>query len=98
VSINICPTCAGPITQDTAAGLGVIYYCGRDCCRDYVSTTMLAKSPPSEDELRRRKMAAILELVNEQAEDESLWFEAQYITEALLQQALRDLHTAIEDE
>ena len=37
-----------------------------------------------------------LNLVNEQAEDDGLWFNAQYATEAYLQQALRELHAAIE--
>lgn len=36
-------------------------------------------------------------LVNEQAEDEGLWFQAKYITESHLQQELRKLHSAIED-
>ena len=36
-------------------------------------------------------------LVLEQAEDEALWFEAEYASEAYLQQALRDLHHALED-
>jgi len=37
------------------------------------------------------------ELVDEQAEDEGLWFIAKYITESMLQQALRKLHKEIED-
>ncbi len=37
-------------------------------------------------------------LVAEQAEDEGLWFDAQYITEAYLQQELRRLHALIESE
>jgi len=36
-------------------------------------------------------------IVAEQAEDEGLWFIAVYATEAYLQQALRDLHRAIEE-
>ena len=36
-------------------------------------------------------------LVETQAEDEGLWFYAQYITEAYLQQALRELHALIEE-
>lgn len=36
------------------------------------------------------------ELVQQQAEDEGLWFIAQYASEVYLQQALRDLHAAIE--
>jgi len=37
------------------------------------------------------------DLVNTQAEDEGLWFVAKYITEAYLQQALRELHALIEE-
>ncbi len=36
-------------------------------------------------------------LVNEQAEDEGLWFVAQTASEAYLQQELRRLHAAIEE-
>jgi len=36
-------------------------------------------------------------IVNEQAEDESLWFNAIYASEDILQRALRRLHAAIED-
>ena len=35
-------------------------------------------------------------IVDEQAEDDGLWFKAIYITEAYLQQELRKLHAAIE--
>lgn len=38
------------------------------------------------------------QIVAEQAEDEGLWFVAQYVTEAHLQQELRRLHAAIENE
>ena len=37
-----------------------------------------------------------LDLVNEQAEDEGLWFCAKYASEAYLQGALRELHEAVE--
>jgi hypothetical protein len=36
-------------------------------------------------------------LVAEQAEDDGLWFDAETITEAYLQQELRKLHAAIEE-
>lgn len=36
-------------------------------------------------------------LVAQQAEDEGLWFVAQYASEAYLQQALRELHSVIEE-
>ncbi len=38
----------------------------------------------------------ILETVLEQAEDDGLWFNAKYASEAYLQQELRRLHTVIE--
>jgi hypothetical protein len=38
------------------------------------------------------------DLVDEQAEDEGLWFVAQTAPEAYLQQELRRLHAAIEEE
>lgn len=38
-----------------------------------------------------------LELVQQQAEDEGLWFTAERATEAYLQQELRKLHAAVED-
>ena len=37
-----------------------------------------------------------LDVVKEQAEDEGLWCEPVYITEAILQRALRRLHAAVE--
>lgn len=44
-------------------------------------------------ESMRKKMQ---ELVNKQAEDPGLWFDAQTAPEAYLQQELRKLHAAIE--
>lgn len=41
---------------------------------------------------------AVRALVNEQANDDGLWFHATRITEAYLQQELRRLHAAIEGE
>lgn len=38
----------------------------------------------------------LLTIVDKQAEDETLWFKAQTITEEYLQRALRDLHASIE--
>ena len=40
----------------------------------------------------------LMAVVNEQAEDEALWFIAEYITEDFLQRALRRLHAAIEGD
>ena len=39
---------------------------------------------------------ALLGLVDEQAEDDGLWFVAEHAAEAYLQQELRRLHAAIE--
>lgn len=36
-------------------------------------------------------------LVNQQANDEELWFKAEYASEDYLQTALRKLHAVIED-
>jgi hypothetical protein len=38
------------------------------------------------------------EVVNRQAQDEGLWFRAETAPEAYLQQALRELHAAVESE
>ena len=40
--------------------------------------------------------AEVIALVDEQAEDEGLWFQAETMPEAYLQQELRRLHAAIE--
>ena len=37
------------------------------------------------------------QIIEDQANDESLWFEAHTITESYLQRALRDLHAAVEN-
>jgi hypothetical protein len=44
----------------------------------------------------REAIAAVHSLVSEQAEDEGLWFVADSIVEAYLQQELRRLHTLLE--
>jgi len=43
-----------------------------------------------------RVLDRLRKVVDEQAEDHGLWFEAKYITEHNLQRALRRLHAAIE--
>ena len=43
-----------------------------------------------------KRIKTIKDIVNEQANNEALWFEARHITEAYLQQELRRLHEAIE--
>lgn len=42
-------------------------------------------------------MSELLKLVNEQAEDEGLWFNAETAPEAYLQAALGKLHAAVEN-
>lgn len=42
-----------------------------------------------------RKLFTIQALINKQANDEGLWFKAEYASEDYLQKALRDLHEAI---
>jgi len=39
-----------------------------------------------------------IEIVNEQAEDDGIWFIAETITEAYLQRELRRLHAAVEKD
>jgi len=51
----------------------------------------------SRAEAAEAKLAAIQAVVDAQAEDEGLWFEAKHITEDYLQDALRYLHEAIEE-
>jgi hypothetical protein len=46
----------------------------------------------------KQKLDAIRALVNEQAEDFGLWFDAVYAIEAYLQQELRRLHAVIEEQ
>lgn len=42
------------------------------------------------------RLAAIRAVVDEQAEDEGLWFVSESISEAYLQQELRRLHAVVE--
>ncbi len=46
--------------------------------------------------MTKDQRAEALRIVNEQAEDDGLWFEAQTASEAYLQQELRRLHAAVE--
>jgi len=43
------------------------------------------------------KMEALRQLVNRQAEDDGLWFNARTAAESYIQQELRKLHALIED-
>lgn len=46
----------------------------------------------------RSRLAAAMAVVQEQAEDDGLWFRAEHATEDYLQCALRRLHAVIEGE
>lgn len=50
------------------------------------------------NEKLEEQVEALRKLVGKQAEDEGLWFVAQTAPEAYLQQELRKLHAAIEQE
>ena len=43
-------------------------------------------------------MSRAMDLVEEQVEDEGLWFRARMVTEEYLQKALRDLHDAVKKD
>ena len=45
----------------------------------------------------REHIAKIKTIVNEQANDDGLWFNAKYASEAYLQHELRRLHKVIEE-
>jgi len=51
---------------------------------------------PMTIEMEEDERQAALDIVNEQAKDEGLWFNAKYASEAYLQQELRRLHAAVE--
>ena len=44
----------------------------------------------------KQSMDELLKLVNEQAEDDGLWFDANFATEGYLQKSLRELHHKVE--
>lgn len=50
-----------------------------------------------EHDALRLRVEALRRLVDQQAEDEGLWFEAETTPEAYLQEKLRHLHASIED-
>ncbi len=72
------------VTGETILGSNAI-----DFCRLYGETIRRALK-------LAEAVEGVLELVNKQAEDEGLWFDADYVTEAYLQRNLRELHVAIE--
>jgi hypothetical protein len=51
---------------------------------------------PMTIEMEADERQAALDIVNEQAKDDGLWFVAKYASEAYLQQELRRLHRSIE--
>jgi hypothetical protein len=59
--------------------------------REDVRRSLMRQLIKAEAEIERLRA-----LVNEQAEDEGLWFKAETCAEAYVQQALRRLHAAIE--
>ena len=48
--------------------------------------------------MSRNKLKALQRLVDVQADNEGLWFDAERATEAYLQQSLRRLHNAVESD
>ena len=63
---------------------------------DRDSWRMLADKSRERAEAAEAELAELRAVVNRQAEDSGLWFEAQTAPEAYLQQELRKLHEAIE--
>lgn len=56
------------------------------------------KTPEEERLALLQRLKKIQARVDEQADDEGLWFRAQTAPEAYLQQALRELHRLIEGD
>ena len=54
-------------------------------------------TPEQEVLILSQHLDALKAIVNEQSDDERLWFMADYVTEEHLQAELRKLHRAIED-
>ena len=79
---------------------------GADCIRAYESSgeeqyqkaAARIAELEAETAVLKKDRDEILAMVAEQADDEGLWFKAQYITEANLQQELRRLHAALDDK
>lgn len=70
------------------------------CATDDDVRRLLTKVRTKEAEIERLRstLDAAQNLIDEQADDPSLWFIAQHATEEYLQAALRRLHAAIEGE
>lgn len=63
-----------------------LYDCGDEDCSECRQAFRTAKRTPETPR----------QVVDEQANDENLWFEPVHITEDILQKALRRLHEAVE--
>lgn len=55
-------------------------------------------SPPEVIRQLRARLSTLKELVEEQANDAGLWFDAETAPEAYVQRELRRLHSAVEDD
>jgi len=66
-------------------------------CLDTVKKILRIDELEAENKALTARLESIQKLVNKQAEDEGIFFQAVYVTEAFLQSALRELHTLIED-
>lgn len=89
---NSCPNCES-LRQERdrlALKLEIIGKLGCTECSDKLQAGA-AREKALVEALEKAKA-----LVDVQAKDESLWFEAVYVSEAILQQALRKLHEVIE--
>ncbi len=66
-----------------------------ECCDINIAAALKATAEKARLE-ERAAARLVMEIVNTQAEDEGLWFIAQFASEAYLQQELRRLHSAVE--
>ena len=91
--IEICPLCESDLGHKIDCPLGSAW---RDLrfkkCGEYIES-LQQRIKRLED-----KLSKIQDKVNEQAEDEGLWFNYKYITEDYLQRALRELHQIVEEK
>ena len=85
----LCWKCGSKIAYNPNADesnlTGYIMYCG-DCYGKL----------QAENEQLEEAIGLVQKVVDEQAEDDGLWYVATYASESYLQQALRKLHAAIE--
>lgn len=66
--------------------------------RDIALVEVELEAAEAEVQALRQGIARMRQVVDRQAEDDGLWFVAERVTEAYLQEALRALHSAIESE